>query len=535
MKKFGGFVVFGLALLLVTSVTFADGKYFPRRMVKKTPAIPSQRAVMVYRDGVEKLIIESTLNGEGEEFGWVIPLPNVPSEFQAVTPGFVEAISQSVQPKITHNIVGTIIVIIISICVLIWFVFWALLKTDRVFINLLIVLVVVFLLAAILMPALGKVKRMATGMGYVKGVKVLDSQEIGSFDLKVLEARQSEALNEWLKVNGFAKLNEDEDRIVSGYIDDGWCFVASKLRREGNGFSVPHPLSMTFESDKAVYPMKLTGAVGSDVYLELFVIADRTATAETLTFEFCDEFKISDKAKTVYADEERELKGYVGKTHNGAAIGHPMMFETAWEGAYISRLSGSLSPGQMDEDIIVDFEEGRAYKKHYYSKRAAEQLGTIFAGAVLSGILIVGGVKHKRIITGKGGRQFALVNILLPALLVAAAAYCSGYVYVDKTEVKSLGRYSTRMIDGYFVKEMFMATYLMSGEIDGLKNMSRDEAEVEVREYMKEYEPEFRYINGAIKTGDMPGDYEVIKDERGVVVRCYLSGGFPVDFVLSEL
>lgn len=77
------FVILGVVIVCVLMFSgqdvYADGKHFPEKAYKKAPAIPSQRAILVYKDGIEKLTIESALEGKGQEFGWVIPLPSKPT------------------------------------------------------------------------------------------------------------------------------------------------------------------------------------------------------------------------------------------------------------------------------------------------------------------------------------------------------------------------------------------------------------------------------------------------------------------------
>ena len=52
---------------------WGDGCKFAAAGVKELPDIPFQRAVVAHRDGVERLVIESSLDGEGKGFAWVIP------------------------------------------------------------------------------------------------------------------------------------------------------------------------------------------------------------------------------------------------------------------------------------------------------------------------------------------------------------------------------------------------------------------------------------------------------------------------------
>ena len=75
-----------LSLLFVYHISYADGVYIPTAK-KKIPDIPVQRALVKYRAGTEALIVESTLNGEGGDYGWIIPVPNPPKKFEKVPPG----------------------------------------------------------------------------------------------------------------------------------------------------------------------------------------------------------------------------------------------------------------------------------------------------------------------------------------------------------------------------------------------------------------------------------------------------------------
>ena len=93
-------------LSVTTSYTFADGKYFPAKAYRTSPTIHSQRAILKYKDGVETLVIESSFDGEGKDFGWVIPLPSRPIKFEEASPGFLKTLSDTIQPKITHDLTG---------------------------------------------------------------------------------------------------------------------------------------------------------------------------------------------------------------------------------------------------------------------------------------------------------------------------------------------------------------------------------------------------------------------------------------------
>lgn len=74
------FILFALAFLVSTNAIYSDGIYLPERAFQKIPEIPTQRAIISYKEGIETLIIESSVSAEGQSFGWVLPLPVGPTE-----------------------------------------------------------------------------------------------------------------------------------------------------------------------------------------------------------------------------------------------------------------------------------------------------------------------------------------------------------------------------------------------------------------------------------------------------------------------
>ncbi|MCF7958027.1 MAG: DUF2330 domain-containing protein [Phycisphaerae bacterium] len=68
-----------------------------------TAEITGQRAIVVHRDGVETLIIESVLEGDSGEYGLIIPVPAVPKKVEVGYGGLIETVSMAIQPKIIHS------------------------------------------------------------------------------------------------------------------------------------------------------------------------------------------------------------------------------------------------------------------------------------------------------------------------------------------------------------------------------------------------------------------------------------------------
>ena len=95
------FILVFLCVLCVCEFSFADGFYVPE-VRQKLPDIPVQRALVKYRDGAETLMIESTLNGSGKNFGWVIPVPGQPLRLEKLSPGLLKTLSAQIGPSINH-------------------------------------------------------------------------------------------------------------------------------------------------------------------------------------------------------------------------------------------------------------------------------------------------------------------------------------------------------------------------------------------------------------------------------------------------
>ena len=94
------FVLNILIICVVASLArtgYGDGKYFAEKAYKVPPDIPSQRAILIYKDGSEKLIIESALEAQGQEFGWIIPLPAKPTA--GAMPGPFHDVRRSAIPR----------------------------------------------------------------------------------------------------------------------------------------------------------------------------------------------------------------------------------------------------------------------------------------------------------------------------------------------------------------------------------------------------------------------------------------------------
>jgi len=77
------FYILSVALILTTPVkSSADGCFVAPKFVwdkHKDINEPTQKAIIVYDAGQEDLILQVKYEGPTDEFGWLIPVPNLPA------------------------------------------------------------------------------------------------------------------------------------------------------------------------------------------------------------------------------------------------------------------------------------------------------------------------------------------------------------------------------------------------------------------------------------------------------------------------
>lgn len=107
-------------------------------------------------------------------------------------------------------------------------------------------------------------------------VGVVGRERLGDFDVARLTATDPDALRDWLDTNGF-ELPADLATGLQPYVDQEWEYVAVRLAPEDKGATLGgtlDPLRLSFESDRLVYPMRLSRLADQPQSLGLYVLAD---------------------------------------------------------------------------------------------------------------------------------------------------------------------------------------------------------------------------------------------------------------------
>ncbi|WP_405442773.1 DUF2330 domain-containing protein [Streptomyces avidinii] len=107
-------------------------------------------------------------------------------------------------------------------------------------------------------------------------VGVVGREQLGDFDVARLTATDPDALRNWLESNGF-KLPDRLATEVKPYVDQKWEYVAVRLAPRDRDKPLRgdlDPLRIRFESDRLVYPMRLSRMARTPQSLGLYVLAD---------------------------------------------------------------------------------------------------------------------------------------------------------------------------------------------------------------------------------------------------------------------
>ena len=116
------------------------------------------------------------------------------------------------------------------------------------------------------------------GFGAVSGagastpaVTVLDSVKLGPLEATTLAASDTAGLRSWLSTNGFT-LAPETSKLLAGYVKQKWSFVAVKLSNEKSLSGSLDPIRLSFDTEKFVYPMRLSQASESPQALRLYIL-----------------------------------------------------------------------------------------------------------------------------------------------------------------------------------------------------------------------------------------------------------------------
>ena len=245
MRRYGMWLVL-TALLTVGAwgVAGADGCFVPRHRTGARPqdiSEPNQKALIVFQDGVEDLIVQARYQGGDEDFAWVVPTPARPQVGKCSNKLFHE-LSRFTAPP---------------------------------------------------MPTAPSRSESNAG-GARDGVTVYERKQVGVYDVTVLGATGAGGLLHWLNSHGYA-VSSRLKGLLDGYIRRGWTFTAMRidLRKAGGGNPEKvrrllasgelQSLRLTFPASQPIYPLKISSANRGSTEVLLYLMTP--GEPDTLGFQ----------------------------------------------------------------------------------------------------------------------------------------------------------------------------------------------------------------------------------------------------------
>ncbi|MGH7952086.1 MAG: DUF2330 domain-containing protein [Limisphaerales bacterium] len=465
-------------LFLLPLSAFADGMVFPTVAFPAKIKIPDQQALIHFTNGTERLVIETHFVGAGTNFAWVVPLPSEPV-IEKASAGLFPTLDYIFRPEIIHDVpkhyaailaltwllyllffvrpTGRMNLLDVTACILvvigvvvsnfessglglaildsILFVdlmvvtilirFW---KRFNIFTNAILIALLAIQFSLVL-PTLtaARAKSMSTSSS-AENVSILNRQIVGIFETTTIASHDPKALQTWLQESGFV-VSTNSNSAIENYVKENWIFVAVKIRRDRTDAetSAPQPLSFTFKTEKAVYPMQLTGTDNRPLKVELFVFGQTKAEAA--------HFKVASCVRPTYPPSS-DYWSY--RMPDQLQIVHPLLQKWVKGSPVVTKLVGTLTPEQMRDDVQLNWTVFSEKRERLFSHTGAwiEALnwGTGFFAA---GLCVTFICARRR----KDSQENLLKSIGIPAIL-GIALTGAVYLALPKTDV--------RLIKGFY-------------------------------------------------------------------------------------
>lgn len=227
-----------LGSLIAPAYACGCGAMVPGRQA--TMGVDRETSVVRWDGATEQIVMRFTVNGDAEEAAWIMPVPSR-ADVELGDPDLFSELDDVTAPEQRTR-----------------YYFWPRgdnwpFSSDD------------GLTSAEPLPGAG-----------APSVGVVGRERLGDFDVARLTATDPDALRDWLDTNGF-DLPPDLATGLQPYVEREWEYVAVRLAPKEDGATLNgtlDPLRLSFESDRLIYPMRLSRLADQPQSLGLYVLAD---------------------------------------------------------------------------------------------------------------------------------------------------------------------------------------------------------------------------------------------------------------------
>jgi hypothetical protein len=281
-------------LLALATVAHADGVVVSTRV--PVVAMPEQQAILVWKDGHERLVIDTAHEGGADaDLAWIVPLP-APPKIEPTSPAVfrtIEVVTMPALEDIPDRTWGAGLYLLVALAAVM------LVPSRRILVRALAMFVLFggFAFLFVLLTAKS---------GAPRSVSVLERGRAGSYETATVQSVDAGALLGWLDGNGF-KVDPQARARIEEYVRDRWVFAVARLKSGGPGGRA-HPLSFEFEAKAPVYPLRLTGTQDRPLSLRLFVLSAGRVRCDGLHVESCYEIRRNEDPHRVFQRDQEEVR-----------------------------------------------------------------------------------------------------------------------------------------------------------------------------------------------------------------------------------
>lgn len=306
----------GALFLSSFSIAKADGAIIPHP--GNNAYEQSQKAVVMYENGLETLIVSTSFQSDSKDFAWIIPVPTEPKvtkSSNAIFTGLEQLTKASTNPN----------------------------------------------------QGVQVLKNFGISETLNQAVEVIEQKKVGPYDVVTLQSSDSLALANWLNQNNY-NISPEATGIFDDYINKNWFFVAAKIdpsqisdtlnAKLVNGDITP--LKLTFKTDKMIFPFKVSGTT-LDQTAETTPTPSVQPDQNTTTMYSVPETKSMDITLYLLADHRQALPGFDALYANWQSQDEIQKLATDQDGnpalspdsqrLFLTKLNRSMTLSEIENDL----------------------------------------------------------------------------------------------------------------------------------------------------------------------------------------